>query len=151
MSDDLYKMLRDTARGDAARVAAVDLLFLHGRWPQPLYDHGYIHTTTPEDEGYEGPPPEGWEPAVYIRWKRVVGVLDCTVTDIPSRDRDALLVGSGSERRMLALACSLAGAHRINVGDIFTSLDTNNRRLALACISAAAGLTGPLAEYVNQP
>lgn len=150
MSDDLYKMLRDTAHGDAARIAAIDLLFLHGRWPQTLYDHGYIHTTTPEDDGYEGPPPEGWEPSAYIRWSRVADVLNHKENGL-WEDRTAILVGSGSERNMLSIACSLGAGTPISLADIFTSLDINNRRLALACISAAAGLTGPLTEYVNQP
>jgi hypothetical protein len=125
---DLYERLMAAADGDWGQEAAVDLLHRHGRWLQTLDGNGYIEHD-PEFEDYAS-----------IDWDTVARALN----DTGSLDTIALsiLVGSGSERQVLAAAASLGGGEPVRLRSGFGSLDHVNRRIVLHAIAhAMAGRT----------
>ncbi|RFU83649.1 hypothetical protein DY218_27465 [Streptomyces triticagri] len=138
----LHEQLTASAQGDWGLEAAVDLLAAHGRWLPTLDQHGWI---TYGSDCFEDCEP-GCDTAhttdieyAAIDWTGISGALliDRRTRDTEERDY-ALLVGSGSERGMLQLACSIAAGTQTSVRGALSSLDSGNLRLALRAIMHAA-------------
>lgn len=123
--DALYSSLYETARGDSGKEAAIDLIYRHDRWLSTLYAWGWIEEITEEN-------PQGDEDFWFIiRWSAVAAALDTEPTgDEPEAVR-SLLVGSGSERAILRVACSLAVNSPVGLRGALAGLDNRNLALAL--------------------
>lgn len=136
--DDLYATLAATARGDLGREAAVDLLHRHARWLPTLYAWGWLtDLSQSEDLGDDenGYAPEPW---IVVQWTAIAAALDTGATGVESEPERALLTGTGSERSVLRIACSLAANSPAGLRSCLSGLDSVNLRLVLHAIVHAA-------------
>lgn len=143
-NDAVYDDLMPTAEGDSGREAALRLLHDHGRWLPTLHDHGWITYGPDEEDAATG---DYNEPYAYVQWDKVAKVLTDVLDghtyygsqDLGDAER-ALLVGSGSERLVLLIACSLADSRvRAPLNSIGSSLDTMNRTFVQRAIAHSIG------------
>lgn len=119
-TDELEDALWRSARGLYPAEAAVLLLAraLDGTWLRRLDGAGLIEWDEPDQDDPRGPR------YARIRWGEAA---------------DHPFGASGGETRVLRLACSLAGAAPISLGDAVTGLDRTNLALVLAAIAHANG------------
>lgn len=114
---ELADALCRSAAGDRPAMAAVDLLIAHGHWltREVFLASVSIDRATPR--------------YAAINWRHLAARL---------RTGDGLY-DSTSEQDILAIACSLAGAMEINLGDRLSHLDRVNHSLVVAAVTAAGG------------
>lgn len=100
--------------------AGVQLLVAHGFWMQQLWEAGLIDTSA--DRGATQPH------YAQVHWSKAVDALE-----------NGGLAGSGSDRRILGVAASLAGGVRLDLSDAVCGLDRGNLHLVLRAIWHANG------------
>ncbi|MGY1841218.1 MULTISPECIES: hypothetical protein [unclassified Modestobacter] len=109
------------AVGDYAAEAAVLLLANDGHWLPRLQAAGLI-TIALDGDAVDGGP---W---AAVLWPDLDGALNTGV-----------ITGTGSQRRLLRAAASLADGQSVDLGDLAAGLDRPALRLLLAALSHAAG------------
>jgi hypothetical protein len=116
----LICLLQDTARGQPADLAAVDLLARHNHF---LHQPAFRRLIAASDSVFTG------DPVLTIRWKAAITALET-----------GRLSCTGSEHAVLRIAASL-GDHDIPVHlrDILGSLDHRNIALVTTAITHANG------------
>jgi len=121
--DELRAALLRTASGVYATEAAIRLLLAHGSWPLRLDGAGLL--TVSEATTAAG------SASCYaeVLWEEVSANIDA----------GHLLIGSGSEIRVLRIAASLAAGIPVDLADAVTGLDRHNLALVLAALSHANG------------
>jgi len=119
--DELRAALLRTASGVYATEAAIRLLLAHGSWPLRLDGAGLL--TVSEATTAAG------SASCYaeVLWEEVSANIDA----------GHLLIGSGSEIRVLRIAASLAAGIPVDLADAVTGLDRHNLALVLAALSHA--------------
>ncbi|MGY1748461.1 hypothetical protein [Modestobacter sp. SYSU DS0511] len=117
---DLEGALLRAAVGDYAAEAAVLLLANDGHWLPQLQTAGLI--TIALDGALDGGP---W---AAVLWTELDGAL-----------RSGAITGTGSQRRLLRAAASLADGQSVDLADLTAGLDRDAVRLLLAALSHAAG------------
>lgn len=116
----LAALLRGTAAGMLADVAAVDLITAHGRFLDDPAFRKIIAAGSPVADG---------QPFAVIRWNAAVTALET-----------GHLALSSSERAVLLIAASLAEPGiRISLRECLGSLDRRNIALVTAAVAAANG------------
>lgn len=126
--EELHARLRAWAAGIYAGEAAVELLITHDVWLRRRdFRDRCVIACEPWDD----------EPAMAaLDWSAVAGVVDPAGSIQPGEH----LPASSSEKAVLALVASLAGAPlRQSLRDLITGLDETNTRLVLHAIARAAG------------
>ena len=118
-ADRLACLLRDTAAGMLADVAAVDLICAHGHF---LHDPGFRRIIAAGSSITTG------QPLAVIRWNAAVHALE-----------SGHLPCSGSERAVLLIAASLAEGIPVSLRDNLGNLDRRNITLVTGAITAANG------------
>ena len=116
----LAALLRSTAAGMLADIAAVDLIIAHGRF---LDDPAFRRIIAAGSSVADG------QPFAVIRWNAAVWALE-----------NGHLPCSGSERAVLLIAASLAEPGiTISLRECLGSLDRRNIALVTAAVAAANG------------
>ena len=115
----LAALLRGTAAGMLADVAAVDLITAHGRF---LDDPAFRKIIAAGSSVADG------QPFAVIRWNAAVTALE-----------NGYLTCTGSERAVLLIAASLAEGTPVSLRDCLGSLDRRNITLVTDAITAANG------------
>ena len=112
--------LRAHAQGLRCLQAAAELLIGHAVWLQREdFLRHFVHTI---------PGPAGGTPTALIDWPEVITGLD-----------QGHLPCSGSERRMLRIAASLADGIPVDLRDVLTGLDARNTDLVRDAVTRATG------------
>ena len=121
--DELRAALLRAASGVHTTEAAIRLLLAHGSWTLRLDGAGLI--TVSEATTAAG------SKSCYaeVLWEEVIANIDA----------GHLLIGSGSEIRLLRIAASLAAGIPVDLADAVTGLDSHNLALVLAAIAHANG------------
>lgn len=115
----LAALLRGTAAGMLADVAAADLIIAHGRFlPDPAFRR-IIAAGASVTDG---------QPFAVIRWNAAVTALEL-----------GYLPCSTSERAILLIAASLAEGIPVSLRECLGSLDRRNIALVTAAVAAANG------------
>ena len=116
----LHAALRAQAEGLHACEAATELLIGQGSWLQRAdFVEGFVHTDTGPRDGIV---------MSAIAWPEAITALDA-----------GRLSCSGGERRILAIAASLADGVPIDLRDALTGLDSTNIHLVAAAVLHANG------------
>jgi hypothetical protein len=116
----LLDALRAHAQGLHSLQAAAELLIGHATWLQrDDFLRCYVHTIPGTTDG---------TPMAIIDWPEAITGLD-----------QGRLPCSGSERRVLRIAASLASGIPVDLRDALTGLDARNTGLVRAAITRATG------------
>lgn len=117
---DLPAALRVHAQGLSGCEAAVDLLTRHASWLRRTdFLHRFVHTV---------PNPTADTPMAGIDWPGAVAALN-----------QGQLPCSGSERRILRIAASLADGVPVDLQDALTGLDGHHAALVSQAVTHATG------------
>ena len=119
MTSQLYAALRAAAAGLHPDEAGTDLIISHGIYLDRDDFTGYIHAETGLSDGTT---------MAWIDWDTVITALD-----------SGRLPSSGTEKRILRIAASLAIGHPVNLRDAIPGLDQRNIGLVVTAVRHAAG------------
>ena len=119
MTRDLPAELRAAAAGIHPDEAGTNLVIRHGIYLGRDDFACYLRTAASIGDG---------TPMAWIDWDSVITALD-----------GGHLPSSGTEKRVLRIAASLAAGHPVNLRDAIPGLDQRNVALVVAAVRHAAG------------